>query len=335
MTRRRQPVDSSPERWPLVSLRDNRSLKTRRSRPFGAAAWRPRDADNWRIYEKLIEIRDRERQMALDEGRIWLGLGSRQYAYRLKTAEFMFVDRRKLTKKDFERVERVLVRARRDDRLDLNWGDVADGRGIFGEPDAYSDNGERLGMLAVWASRMSHDRMKGQKIVPELAVETEGLYNLIYDLADRYGARHMGLQGQSAVKVRYDLAQRVGERWASRIRTRVLGVTDSDKQGDEILGAIAADAAQHLRDMGIDPDQCLGVKRVALTELQISEYDIPTVEKDGRQVQEAEALPTDVLRTEVEAALADTLDMNLFDRVAQDKTAEIIRLAAKIRRLRA
>ena len=103
-----------------------------------------------------------------------------------------------------------------------------------------------------------------------------------------------------------------------------------------ILDAVALDAAQHLRDMGIDPpEQCLEVQRVALTTRQISAHDIPTVEKDGRQVQEAEALPTDVLRDEVEAALRDTLDMDLFDRVAQEKAPEIARLAAKIRRLRA
>jgi hypothetical protein len=32
---------------------------------------------------------------------------------------------------------------------------------------------------------------------------------------------------------------------------------------------------------------------VALTDWQIKEHDIATVEKDGRRVQEAEALPTD------------------------------------------
>ena len=333
---RSQRRGGDSERWPVVSLRDNRSTAARLNRPFGAAAWHPTDHDNWRIYEKLIEIRDRERELAETQGRDWLGLGSRQYCYRLKTAGFLFADRRELDKKDFERVERILVRARRDERLDLNWEDVADGRGKFSEPDAYSDNDERVAVLAIWARRMSHDRMERQPVVPELAVETEGLYNLIYDLADRYGARHMALQGQSAVKVRYDLTRRVERRWENEgVATRVLGVVDYDAHADAIICAVAADVAQHLRDMDTDPEQCLRVIRVALTERQIRENDIPTVEKDGRQVQEAEALPTDVLRAEVEAALRDTLDMDLFDRVAQEKAPEITRLSTKIRRLRA
>jgi HAMP domain-containing protein len=51
-------------------------------------------------------------------------------------------------------------------------------------------------------------------------------------------------------------------------------------------------------------------------------------------VQEAEALPTNVLRDEIEAALRDTLNMDLFDEVASDKQDEIDALAQEIRRLR-
>jgi hypothetical protein len=181
--------------------------------------------------------------------------------------------------------------------------------------------------------QMSHDRTEGQKIVPELAVETEGLYNLIYDIADRYGARSNGLQGQSAVGPRRNLAERVARRWARRVRTRVLCVADFDRHGDIILETIAADAAQHLCDSGIEPDHCLQVNRVALTERQISEHDIPLVEKDGRLVQEAEALPTNVLRAEVDAALRDTLNMRLFQRIARKKRSEIVALHRQIQGL--
>jgi hypothetical protein len=331
-TRASHRRDGDSERWPLVSLRDNRSTAARRNRPFGAAPWHPRDPDNWRIFKKLIEVRNRERAMAEAEGREWRGLNSRQYAYRLKVARFLFTDQRRLDKKDFERVERILARARRCGLFP--WGDVIDKRGIFGEPLAFANNRERIETLARWATQMSHDRMEGQKIVPELVVETEGLYDLIYDLADRYGVRHTGFKGQSGVTVRYDLAQRVRERWSRKVRTRVFGAVDYDKAGDETLEAAAADVAQHLRDMGIVPEDCLEVIRVALTPWQIRKYKIATVEKDGRLVQEAEALPTDVLRAEVEAALRKTLDMDLFERVTQEKAPEIARLSTKIRRLR-
>jgi hypothetical protein len=76
------------ERWPVVSLDDNRSTAARLNRPFGAAPWHPRDPDNWRIFKGLIEVRNRERAMAEAEGREWRGLNSRQYAYRLKVAGF-------------------------------------------------------------------------------------------------------------------------------------------------------------------------------------------------------------------------------------------------------
>jgi hypothetical protein len=337
MTRKREQPHSrerahDSERWPVISNLDLRSKQQRHAIPFGAAGWWPRDDDNERIANKLVEIRDAECAMARSEGRAWLGLGSRQYAYRLKARGFIFADQRKLDKDDFNRVGRILVRMRRAGWID--WRDVSDGRGIFHQPVAYSDNSERCHMLAIYARAMSHDRMEGQKTIPELAVETEGLYNLIYDIADRYGARSNGLQGQSAVGPRRKLAERVAQRWERRVRTRVLCVADYDRHGDLILGAVAADAAQHLRDKGIEPDFCLQVIRIALTQRQISEHDIPLAEKDGRLVQEAEALPTDVLRAEVDAALRDTLDMKLFDRIAREKQHEIAKLAQKIGRLR-
>jgi hypothetical protein len=54
-----------------------------------------------------------------------------------------------------------------------------------------------------------------------------------------------------------------------------------------------------------------------------------------RIVQEAEALPKDVLRAEVEAALRDTLDMKLFDRVSKKKSTESTSLVRQLKALRA
>jgi hypothetical protein len=300
------------DRWPIISLRDERSPSVQRDTPFGSADWNPRggeDSDNARIARMVIEIRDQERDMAERDGRDWLGIGPRQYAYRLKARGFIFADPRRwkegkpeLTKDHFRSVERIVTRMRRDKRIDFDWSDVSDARGIEHVPQTYRDNDERLAVLAIVAARMRHVLLEGQKVVPELIVETEGLYNLIYDLADRYGAQARALQGQSAIAPRYELAQRVALRWKKGICTSVLSVADYDKHGDQILGAVAVDTAQHLRDMKIEPDDCLQFIRVALTQRQCDDHKIPLVEKDDRLVQEAEALPTDVLRTELEAA---------------------------------
>jgi hypothetical protein len=331
--KRRHPVDSD-ECWPEISLLDLRKAETRRTRPFGEAKWRPIGPDNLRIAEMVLKVRDAERAMAQRDGREWRGIGSRQYAYRLKTRGFMFADGRVLDKDDFPRVERIVGRLRRDPDWSLDWEDVSDGRGIFHEPLAFRNNRERAETLPEWAADMTHDRMEKQKIVPELAVETVGLYNLFYDIADRFGARANGLQGQSSIGARRDLAERVAWRWRQRVRTRVLCVADFDKHGDHILAAVAADAAEHLRDMGlsVDGERILQVNIVALTQRQIIEHDIPVVEKDGRSVQEAEALPTDVLRREVEAALRTTLNMKLFERIARKKQPEIDAFVQKVRR---
>lgn len=331
------PDDS--ERWPLVSLLDERSPDAKRVRPFGSIEWTPRggeDSDNWRMAQRFIEIRNTERDMARRDGRAWRGLGPRQYAYRLKAAseKFYFADGTEFGKQHFGQAGENLTRMRRGCLID--WDDVADGRGIEHVPLTYRNNRERIAVLARIAQKMRHVQLEGQLIVPELMVETEGLYNLIYDIADRYGAQSRGIQGQSSVTARRRLAERVVRRWGQRVRTRVLCVADFDKHGDAILGAIAADAAQHLRDMGlpVDKERILQVHRIALTPRQITDLDIPVVKKDGRDVQEAEALPTDVLRAELEAALKATLNMKLFNRVAREKQSEIDALARKIRRLR-
>jgi hypothetical protein len=238
-------------------LSNQRKRQTQRDTPFGSAPWNPHDKDNERIKEELIEIRDQERDMAHRDGRVWLGLGPRQYCYRLKTRGFIFADGRKLDKEHFRRVEYVLKRMRREPRIDLDWDDVADGRGIEHVPPAFRDNRERIKQLAVWTEQMRPIQLEGQKVVPELMVETEGLYNLIYDLADRYGARARALQGQSSITARRKLAERVARRFEQSVRTRVLCVADYDKHGDAILRAIAADAAKHLRDMGLPVDRIL------------------------------------------------------------------------------
>src|SRR5215469_10531299 len=66
-------------------------------------------------------------------------------------------------------------------------------------------------------------------------------------------------RGQSSITARYKLAKRVARRWREGIRTRILCVADYDKHSDAILAAVAADTSQHLRDMGIEPDDCLSV----------------------------------------------------------------------------
>jgi hypothetical protein len=261
------------ERWPLVSLLDLRSRDAKRVRPFGSIEWTPRggeDSDNWRMAQRFIEIRDAERAMARRDGRQWLGLGPRQYAYRLKAAaeKFYFADGTEFGKQHFGQAGENLTRMRRGGLID--WGDVADGRGIEHVPVGFRDNAERIEtLIEIVRKRMRHIQLEGQLIVPELMVETEGLYNLIYDLADRYGAQSRGIQGQSSVTARHKLAERIAERWLEQedVHTRVLCVADYDVHGDHIIDAIAADAAQHLRDMGlpVDEQRILQMHRIALT----------------------------------------------------------------------
>ena len=73
-----QDADDSG-RWPVISNDDQRSPAARANRPFGAARWNPRDADNLRICGKASEIRNDERTMAEEQGREWRGLGSRRW----------------------------------------------------------------------------------------------------------------------------------------------------------------------------------------------------------------------------------------------------------------
>ena len=341
MSKRKRTTHREPAhdgRWPIIALVDERPLQLQRDTPFGQAKWTPRggeESDNARIAAAIIETRDRERDMARRDGRQWRGLNSRQYGYRLKTRKFKFLSGEKLDKQHFRTIERIVARMRRCGILD--WGDVVDKRGTFHEPLEFEDNCERAATLPLWAARdMPHVRLEEQPIIPELVVETLGLYDLIYDIANKYGARTNGLEGQSIIGMRRKLADRVARRWRQdNAHTRVLCVADLDKAGDVILRTVAADTAQHLRDMGlpVDKEQILQFRRVALTQRQCDDHEITLVEsEDGRLVQEAEALPTEILRPELEAAFEDTLDMDLFARVAKKKQPEIDEFARKIRK---
>src|SRR5215831_10095117 len=99
-----KPVISTPMidgRWPIIPNRDQRDSRARSNRPFGSAPYNPTNPDNRRICQRLMEIRDAERDMAERDGREWLGLGPRQYAYRLKAAGFLFAEQTTLGKEHF------------------------------------------------------------------------------------------------------------------------------------------------------------------------------------------------------------------------------------------
>jgi hypothetical protein len=321
--------------WLELSLEDTRNPRARGNRPFGMAPWNPQ-RETRRLLEAVLAVRDNEKAMAAADGRDWLGLGPRQYAYRVKATGFTYANGTIFDKDHFARVETVLARARRVGQVD--WEDVSDGRGTAHEPYAYRDNDQRLDTLAYWAGDLSHDRLAGQDYVPELFVETEGLYNLVYDLADRYGVRAMTAGGQSSIDLRYRLAERVRAR-ADRLRvtTVVLAFVDYDEAGDHIVGAVAKDAGAHLRATG--HEDWLEVVQVALTPALIARLGIPTVTKTTasgaiRLIQEVEAVPTGTLRQELQDAIEHYLDMDAFTELAEQRQPEVDRLVYRLQQLK-
>jgi hypothetical protein len=158
----------------------------------------------------------------------------------------------------------------------------------------------------------------------------------VYDLADRYGVRSMTGAGQSSIDRRYRLANRVLVR-ANRGRdTIVLALADYDLHGDAIVAAVAADTAAHLR-AGVE-DRHLRVVQLALTPALITRLGIPTITNTyetgvTREVQQAEAVPTTVLREELQAALEHFIDMATFRAAEERRGAELERLVEAVRDL--
>ena len=298
------------------------------SRPKGYADWSPApetQAVVRAVNEVLAEYRDH------------LPLTVRQIFYRL-VGQYGY----EKTERAYSRLAEYLVRARRAQLIPFSAirddGTVGVGYTGFDHP------GEWLAAVKAEAEGYTRDRSRGQPVAVELWCEAAGMVPQLKRAAGGYPVGVFSTGGFSSVTVTYEIAQRA---LAQAVPTVFLHVGDYDPSGVGIYEAMGTDALTFLRQRlyertsdeqvlyldreAPDDGPDLRLRRVALTEAQVHEYDLPTAppkHSDSRSARwvgetcQAEALPPDLLADIVRSAVEAELDMGAYEEALELEAEE-------------
>lgn len=307
------------------------------ARPKGYASWAPADA----TVDVLQNVK-----AVLEEYEDHLPLTVRQIFYRL-VGQYGY-DK---TERAYARLCEYLVRARRAgivpfDAIRDDGTVEAGGGGYTGEQHFWES-------VKSAAEHYERDRLRGQPVAIELWCEAAGMVPQLERVAVPYSVPVYSTGGFSSVTVTYEIAQRALDR---KRPTAFLHVGDFDPSGESIFDAMTTDALSFLRGDLYDRTQNeehlyvnrpvedpelpdLRPQRVALTEGQVYEYDLPTAPPKASDTRsrkwvgetcQLEALPPNDLASIVRQAIRAQLDLALYEATVADEGDERARLISRV-----
>lgn len=312
------------------------------ARPRGFARWNPQP-------ESIILLN--QVGAVLDEYEKFLPLTVRQIFYRL-VGQYGY-DK---TEQAYARLCEMLVRARRSGRIAFTA--IRDDGTSGDAPQTFADT------AAFWASvrddleHYSRDRLTGQDVAIELWCEAAGMVPQLQRVAYPYSVPVYSTGGFSSLTVTWEIAARALRR---PVPTVFLHCGDYDPSGESIFDAQAGDAGAFVRMvervasieekpdsalalgevMGLEEDEVMAIVqgakpelvpvRVALTEAQVEEHDLPTAppkKSDTRSRNwigdtcQLEAMPPELLAETVRAAIQDQINWDRYQEEVAKEAAD-------------
>lgn len=285
------------------------------TRVRGFAPWAPR--------QETLDLLDVVQDI-LREYRAQLPLTNRQIFYRLVGAHGF--DK---TEKAYARLCEYLNRARRagiipfssirDDGTDSQGGPGWTGPRQFWRGVRYSADGYH------------HDETDGQPFHCELWVEAGGMLPQAAAVARQYGITAYTAGGFNGLTDKYETASRIAEQEKPVI---IFHVGDYDPSGCAIIDSLAEDVGSFVEELS--QFQEVDWRRIAVTPDQIRRYRLPTAPQKRTDVRgepmpdtvQAEALPPDVLASEMDAAISEVIDQDALEaarELGEEERAEIQR----------
>lgn len=322
------------------------------ARPRGFATWKPK-AETEALVDQIATV--------LEEYERFLPVTARQIFYRL-VGEHGY-DK---TEQAYARLCEALVRARRSGRI--RFDAIRDDGTAGGPPQTYPDVAGFWSHVEDNAKHYSRDRLASQAVAVELWCEAGGMVPQLQRVAYPFSVPVYSTGGFSSVTVTWEIAQRALKR---DVPTVFLHCGDYDPSGESIFDAQAGDAKAfvyqltHTRSeegatvlgdyMGLSEEEALALhnderivdlrpRRVALTEEQVVEHELPTAppkRSDTRSVNwigqtcQLEAMPPDVLARTVRGAIEDEIDMDRYREEVELEEADEERIADGIEQARA
>ena len=283
-----------------VSGREYTSTRVR-----GFAPWNPRP-DTLHLVERVQGIITRYRDQ--------LPLTNRQIFYILVGSDEGYPK----TEQAYARLCEMLNRARRSHRISFSsirddgtqsvgwrgWASPAQwARAIHSSADAYR-----------------HDLTDGQPYHSELWVEAGGMVPQAAAVAGDYGIVTYSAGGFNGLTDKYETAERLAGQDRPSI---VFHCGDYDPSGLSIVDSLAADVTELAR--GIDRFAEIEFRRIVVTPRQIEQFGLPSAPQKGTdrrgdymaETVQAEALPPDVLATEIRNAIEEVIDQDQLNEMTE------------------
>lgn len=291
------------------------------ARPRGFAVWKPK-AETEQLVGQVEQV--------LDEYSSFLPVTARQIFYRL-VGEHGY-DK---TEQAYARLCETLVRARRSGMIPF--ASIRDDGTAGGFPQTFDDVADFWRKVRDDAKHYSRNRQAGQPVFVEFWCEAAGMVPQLRRVAYPFSVPVLSTGGFSSVTVTWEIARRALQRDCPTV---FLHVGDYDPSGESIFDAQGGDAATFVRqvthnqkqretlgplmdleqiDIGMGAE--LRPKRIALTEEQVVEHELPTAppkRSDSRSANwigetcQLEAMPPDVLARTVRAAIEAELDLDRY-----------------------
>lgn len=235
------------------------------------------------------------------------------------------------TEPAYKRLAEYLVKARRArfigfDKIRDDGGTTQSGDGGFDTVDEFLDT------LARFGDQYRVDPSLDQPYHIEIWCEAEGMVPMLGQMTSDFGVDVTGTGGFSSLTVTHGFAARVARR---ENPTVLLHVGDYDPSGESIfksmcqdIGSFTASKIGGYLNEGtgavetVDEDPWFIPRRVALTEAQVDEYDLPTAPpkaSDSRSINwvgettQAEAMPPDLLNDIIRGAVTEWYDQGIRD----------------------
>ncbi|WP_097935177.1 MULTISPECIES: hypothetical protein [unclassified Streptomyces] len=228
----------------------------------------------------------------------------------------------------YKQTVELLGMARRSGRIP--WEALRDDTEIRAEPVAHEGPDDFRAGLRRAALEYRLDRQAGQPVRLEIVCETAGMVPQLVAVADPYGVPVGSGSGFNALPAKRGAALRAAADGHRAVRVFV--VSDWDPSGVHLFSALAEDVTAFA---AVDaPGTEVVFERLAVTEQQIAEHQLPTAPPkasdrrsfSGISTTQAEALPPDVLADVLKAAIVSHRDMHVLAALLEREEEERRRL---------
>jgi hypothetical protein len=230
----------------------------------------------------------------------------------------------------YNQVQSRMVAMRRDGTLPYGWLVDASRSGIF--VNTFTSPRNFITSLA-WQYRANPWDASDWHC--EVWVESRSIAGIVQELCDDYAVSLYPCGGFSSLTLAFEASPTLNEAAAEGKRLKVLYIGDWDQAGVLIDRAVENELRQHL---DAEAEAVLSFDRIAITEAQIADYDLPTKPRkegdtrslDVRATVEAEAMPARIMRELLtakldellpEGALAEALEESDRQRAALERIA--------------